>query len=224
MRACMRQRWLRRWRRAAEAAPPRSSKEAELGIQFGRSRGARYYQRMEHPWLQNAKKAPNVPLGDVVKSRLKQFSLMNRFKRKALRGKVSKAKPLHLCQKLLDQAGCKSRSVHKWQGLEGESQHANPQDRPPQYFSENLPHTEIEHALPEDFSPHHLRPYQLSYTPDGYLFSSIRGTWLSYLARRRSTQSTPLRVKESGTSSIDIVILFLPTGNAIWNFAFLNYN
>jgi hypothetical protein len=39
----------------------------------------------EHPWLQNAKKAPNVPLGDVVKSRLKQFSVMNRFKRKALR-------------------------------------------------------------------------------------------------------------------------------------------
>ncbi|KAL0338181.1 UNVERIFIED_CONTAM: Calcium-dependent protein kinase [Sesamum angustifolium] len=42
-------------------------------------------QVLEHPWLQNAKKAPNVPLGDVVKSRLKQFSLMNRFKRKALR-------------------------------------------------------------------------------------------------------------------------------------------
>ncbi|KAL2557890.1 Calcium-dependent protein kinase 13 [Forsythia ovata] len=36
-------------------------------------------------WLQNAKKNSNVPLGDVVKSRLKQFSLMNRFKRKALR-------------------------------------------------------------------------------------------------------------------------------------------
>ncbi|KAE9591998.1 putative protein kinase CAMK-CDPK family [Lupinus albus] len=42
-------------------------------------------QVIEHPWLQNAKKAPNVPLGDVVKSRLKQFSMMNRFKRKALR-------------------------------------------------------------------------------------------------------------------------------------------
>ncbi|TYI04165.1 hypothetical protein ES332_A11G396400v1 [Gossypium tomentosum] len=42
-------------------------------------------QVLEHPWLQNAKKAPNVPLGDVVKSRLKQFSIMNRFKRKALR-------------------------------------------------------------------------------------------------------------------------------------------
>ncbi|KAK1437132.1 hypothetical protein QVD17_02917 [Tagetes erecta] len=42
-------------------------------------------QVLEHPWLQNAKKAPNVPLGDAVKSRLKQFSLMNRFKRKALR-------------------------------------------------------------------------------------------------------------------------------------------
>ncbi|KAE9622228.1 hypothetical protein Lal_00032445 [Lupinus albus] len=42
-------------------------------------------QVLEHPWLQNAKKASNVPLGDVVKSRLKQFSMMNRFKRKALR-------------------------------------------------------------------------------------------------------------------------------------------
>ncbi|KAM7272138.1 hypothetical protein ACFE04_031352 [Oxalis oulophora] len=42
-------------------------------------------QVLEHPWLLNAKKAPNVPLGDVVKSRLKQFSVMNRFKRKALR-------------------------------------------------------------------------------------------------------------------------------------------
>ncbi|KAK4392319.1 Calcium-dependent protein kinase [Sesamum angolense] len=47
-------------------------------------------QVLEHPWLQNAKKAPNVPLGDVVKSRLKQFSLMNRFKRKALREMFTK--------------------------------------------------------------------------------------------------------------------------------------
>ncbi|RWR95617.1 calcium-dependent protein kinase 13 [Cinnamomum micranthum f. kanehirae] len=42
-------------------------------------------QVIEHPWLQNAKKASNVPLGDVVKSRLKQFSMLNRFKRKALK-------------------------------------------------------------------------------------------------------------------------------------------
>jgi calcium-dependent protein kinase len=42
-------------------------------------------QVLEHPWILNAKKAPNVPLGDVVKTRLKQFSMMNRFKRKALR-------------------------------------------------------------------------------------------------------------------------------------------
>ncbi|KAF1870812.1 hypothetical protein Lal_00030121 [Lupinus albus] len=40
---------------------------------------------VEHPWLQNAKKAPNVPLGDIVRSRLKQFAVMNRFKKKALR-------------------------------------------------------------------------------------------------------------------------------------------
>ncbi|KAE9608465.1 putative protein kinase CAMK-CDPK family [Lupinus albus] len=42
-------------------------------------------QVLEHPWLQNAKKAPNVPLGDIVRSRLKQFAVMNRFKKKALR-------------------------------------------------------------------------------------------------------------------------------------------
>ncbi|XP_010539953.1 PREDICTED: calcium-dependent protein kinase 10 [Tarenaya hassleriana] len=42
-------------------------------------------QVLEHPWIQNAKKAPNVPLGDIVRSRLKQFSVMNRFKKKALR-------------------------------------------------------------------------------------------------------------------------------------------
>nr|AJP60195.1 calcium-dependent protein kinase [Hevea brasiliensis] len=42
-------------------------------------------QVLEHSWLQNANKAPfkkkalrNVPLGDIVRTRLKQFSLMNR--------------------------------------------------------------------------------------------------------------------------------------------------
>ncbi|CAN0900758.1 Calcium-dependent protein kinase 10 [Linum grandiflorum] len=39
----------------------------------------------DHPWIQNAKKAPNVPLGDIVRTRLKQFSMMNKFKKKALR-------------------------------------------------------------------------------------------------------------------------------------------
>ncbi|KAF9623846.1 hypothetical protein IFM89_005431 [Coptis chinensis] len=42
-------------------------------------------QVLEHPWLQNAKKASNVPLGDIVRTRLKQFSAMNRFKKKAMR-------------------------------------------------------------------------------------------------------------------------------------------
>ena len=41
-----------------------------------------------HPWIQHAKKAPNVPLGDIVRSRLKQFSMMNRFKKKVLRVSV----------------------------------------------------------------------------------------------------------------------------------------
>lgn len=52
---------------------------------FLRPNGVLIISFAEHPWLQNAKKAPNVPLGDVVKSRLKQFSVMNRFKRRALR-------------------------------------------------------------------------------------------------------------------------------------------
>ncbi|XP_057516661.1 calcium-dependent protein kinase 10-like [Amaranthus tricolor] len=42
-------------------------------------------QVLEHPWIQNAKKAPNVPLGDIVRTRLKQFAGMNRFKKRALR-------------------------------------------------------------------------------------------------------------------------------------------
>ncbi|XP_022957939.1 calcium-dependent protein kinase 8-like [Cucurbita moschata] len=40
---------------------------------------------LAHPWLQNAKRAPNVPLGETVKARLKQFSVMNKFKKRALR-------------------------------------------------------------------------------------------------------------------------------------------
>ncbi|CAI9112337.1 OLC1v1012774C1 [Oldenlandia corymbosa var. corymbosa] len=42
-------------------------------------------QVLDHPWIQNAKRASNVPLGDIVRSRLKQFSVMNKFKKKALR-------------------------------------------------------------------------------------------------------------------------------------------
>ncbi|KAK9123197.1 hypothetical protein Sjap_012799 [Stephania japonica] len=42
-------------------------------------------QVLEHPWLQNAKKAPNVSLGETVKARLRQFSVMNKFKKRALR-------------------------------------------------------------------------------------------------------------------------------------------
>ncbi|KAL8196093.1 hypothetical protein R6Q57_025093 [Mikania cordata] len=42
-------------------------------------------QVLEHPWLFNAKAAPNVSLGEVVRSRLKQFSVMNKFKKQALR-------------------------------------------------------------------------------------------------------------------------------------------
>ncbi|KAL4557852.1 hypothetical protein LXL04_036046 [Taraxacum kok-saghyz] len=40
---------------------------------------------LDHPWIQNAKKAPNVSLGETVKARLKQFSIMNKLKKRALR-------------------------------------------------------------------------------------------------------------------------------------------
>jgi calcium-dependent protein kinase len=40
-------------------------------------------QVLDHPWLQNTKKNSNVPL-DAVRSRLKQFSAMNKLKKKAL--------------------------------------------------------------------------------------------------------------------------------------------
>ncbi|KAJ4840680.1 Calcium-dependent protein kinase 32 [Turnera subulata] len=40
---------------------------------------------LEHPWLQNAKKAPNVSLGETVIARLMQFSVMNKLKKRALR-------------------------------------------------------------------------------------------------------------------------------------------
>lgn len=35
--------------------------------------------------MQNANTAPNIPLGETVRARLKQFSAMNKFKKKALR-------------------------------------------------------------------------------------------------------------------------------------------
>ncbi|KAG6516639.1 hypothetical protein ZIOFF_027108 [Zingiber officinale] len=42
-------------------------------------------QVLDHTWLQNASKAPNVNLGETVRARLQQFSGMNKLKKKALR-------------------------------------------------------------------------------------------------------------------------------------------
>ncbi|KAF7805360.1 calcium-dependent protein kinase 24 [Senna tora] len=40
---------------------------------------------LEHPWIQNKDQGPNICLGDHVRMRIKQFSLMNKFKKKVLR-------------------------------------------------------------------------------------------------------------------------------------------
>uniref|UniRef100_A0ACD5Y241 Uncharacterized protein n=1 Tax=Avena sativa TaxID=4498 RepID=A0ACD5Y241_AVESA len=50
-------------------------------------------QVVEHPWLKNADTAPNVSLGEAVRSRLQQFSAMNKFKKKAL-GVVARNMPV----------------------------------------------------------------------------------------------------------------------------------
>lgn len=43
------------------------------------------FPNIDHPWLVHAKKASNVSLGETVKARLKQFSVMNKLKKRALR-------------------------------------------------------------------------------------------------------------------------------------------
>ncbi|CAB4263692.1 unnamed protein product [Prunus armeniaca] len=40
---------------------------------------------LDHPWIRHANQVPNVPLGGNVTLRIKQFSLMSKFKKKVLR-------------------------------------------------------------------------------------------------------------------------------------------
>ncbi|KAI4338850.1 hypothetical protein MLD38_023858 [Melastoma candidum] len=40
---------------------------------------------LKHTWIQNTDRASNIPLGENVRLRIKQFSLMNKFKKKVLR-------------------------------------------------------------------------------------------------------------------------------------------
>ncbi|KAJ8445738.1 hypothetical protein Cgig2_026065 [Carnegiea gigantea] len=40
---------------------------------------------LEHPWMKNADSIADIPLGHTVRTRIKQFSLMNKFKKKVLR-------------------------------------------------------------------------------------------------------------------------------------------
>lgn len=43
------------------------------------------HEREEHPWIRNADQARDVFLGEHVRMRIKQFSLMNKFKKRVLR-------------------------------------------------------------------------------------------------------------------------------------------
>ncbi|CAN7062966.1 hypothetical protein IGI04_016981 [Brassica rapa subsp. trilocularis] len=42
-------------------------------------------QVLDHPWIQDGKNASNVSLGESVRARLKQFTVMNKLKKRALR-------------------------------------------------------------------------------------------------------------------------------------------
>ena len=59
----------------------------------------------DHPWLQNANTAPNVSLGETVRARLKQFTVMNKLKKRALRVNIYSLPPF-----LLDEA---FRTIYK---------------------------------------------------------------------------------------------------------------
>ncbi|KAI5658094.1 hypothetical protein M9H77_26887 [Catharanthus roseus] len=39
---------------------------------------------LDHPWIQNADTVPTIPLGERVRTKIKQFSLMNKFKKRVL--------------------------------------------------------------------------------------------------------------------------------------------
>ncbi|KAJ8774864.1 hypothetical protein K2173_018123 [Erythroxylum novogranatense] len=51
-----------------------------------------------HPWIQNADSAPNVSLGENVRTRIKQFSLMNKFKKRVLRVVADNLSDEQMCQ------------------------------------------------------------------------------------------------------------------------------
>lgn len=42
-------------------------------------------EALSNHWVQNAHKVPNIPLGEHVRTRIQQFSLMNKFKKKVIR-------------------------------------------------------------------------------------------------------------------------------------------
>ncbi|XP_047330895.1 calcium-dependent protein kinase 24 [Impatiens glandulifera] len=41
-------------------------------------------EALDHRWIHDAHKVPDIPLGENVRARIKQFALMNKFKKKAL--------------------------------------------------------------------------------------------------------------------------------------------
>ncbi|XP_012066379.1 calcium-dependent protein kinase 24 [Jatropha curcas] len=68
---------------------PRVSKDAKdlVGNMLDQNPYSRFtvQEVLAHPWIHNASDVPNVALGENVRARIKQFSLMNKFKKRVLR-------------------------------------------------------------------------------------------------------------------------------------------
>lgn len=44
-----------------------------------------FFPQKDHPWIQNMDAVSTIPLGEQVRAKIKQFSLMNKFKKMVLR-------------------------------------------------------------------------------------------------------------------------------------------
>ncbi|XP_042388514.1 calcium-dependent protein kinase 20-like isoform X2 [Zingiber officinale] len=104
-------------------------------------------QVLDHPWLQNASKAPNVNLGETVRARLQQFSVINKFKKKVLRADADG-------NGFLDYGEFVTLSIHLRRI--GNDEHLQ---RAFQYFDKNksgyIEIEELKHSLSDDLGPDH---------------------------------------------------------------------
>ncbi|KAL2500823.1 Aspartate aminotransferase 3 [Forsythia ovata] len=110
--------------------------------------GTKQALRYESSTINGLKGYPDIELTKAPKQHIGQHMSYFCVSLLAIGKSRTRNSSLHLCQRFLDHVGCKSRDMQEWQRPEGESQQANPQNRPPQYFSENLLQTSCRRISP----------------------------------------------------------------------------